>query len=37
MPDKPYNKINISDIKTVEKINKDLKNKKSILFSNDLL
>jgi hypothetical protein len=36
-PTKPYNKINISDIKTVEKINKDLKNKKSILFSNNLL
>ena len=36
-PTKPYNKININDIKTVEKINKDLKNKKSILFSNNLL
>ena len=36
-PTKPYNKINIGDIKTVEKINKDLKNKKSILFSNNLL
>ena len=36
-PTKPYNKINISDNKTVEKLNKDLKNKKSILFSNNLL
>ena len=36
-PTKPYNKINIGDIKTIEKINKDLRNKKSILFSNNLL
>ena len=36
-PIKPYNKINLCDTKTVEKLNKDLKNKKSILFSNNLL
>ena len=36
-PSKPYNKINISDEKKIEKINKDLKGNKSILFSNNLL
>ena len=36
-PSKPYTKININDNKVVEKLNKDLKNKKSILFSNNLL
>ena len=36
-PTKPYKKINISDIKTIERLNKDLKNKKSILFSDNLL
>ena len=36
-PSKPYKKININDAKTVEKLNKDLKNRKSILFSNNLL
>ena len=36
-PSKPYKKINIGDDKTVEKLNKDLKVKKSILFSNNLL
>ena len=36
-PSKPYKKINIGDEKTVEKLNKDLKVKKSILFSNNLL
>ena len=36
-PTKPYNKINISDNKTIEKLNKDLRVKKSILFSNNLL
>ena len=36
-PTKPFNKINISDIKTIEKLNKDLRTKKSILFSNNLL
>ena len=34
---KPYKKINLSDEKKVEKINKDLKSNKSILFSNNLL
>ena len=33
-PSKLINKINISDIEIMEKINKDLKNKKSILYSN---
>ena len=36
-PTKPYNKINIGDEKRIEKINKDLKSNKSILFSNNLL
>jgi len=36
-PSKPYNKINICDNMVVEKLNKDLKIKKSILFSNNLL
>jgi hypothetical protein len=36
-PIKPYKKINISDIKTIERLNKDLRNKKSIIFSNNLL
>ena len=36
-PSKPYNKINICDNKVIEKLNKDLKIKKSILFSNNLL
>ena len=36
-PAKPYNKINIDDEKRIEKINKDLKSNKSILFSNNLL
>ncbi len=36
-PSKPYNKININDNKIVEKLNKELKHKKSILFSNNLL
>ena len=36
-PAKPYNKINLSDEKKIEKINKDLKGNKSILFSNNLL
>ena len=36
-PAKPYNKINIGDEKRIEKINKDLKSNKSILFSNNLL
>ena len=36
-PSKPYNKINIGDEKKIEKINKDLKGNKSILFSNNLL
>lgn len=36
-PTKPYNKINIGDEKKIEKINKDLKSNKSILFSNNLL
>ena len=36
-PSKPYNKININDNKIVEKLNKDLKHKNSILFSNNLL
>ena len=36
-PTKPYKKINKSDIKTFERLNKDLRNKKSILFSNNLL
>ena len=36
-PSTPYTKINIRDAKTIEKLNKDLKNKKSILFSNNLL
>jgi len=35
-PAKPYNKINIGDEKRIEKINKDLKSNKSILFSNNL-
>ena len=33
-PAKLINKINIGDMETMEKINKDLKNKKSILYSN---
>ena len=36
-PTKPYNKININDSQIVQKLNRDLKNKKSILFSNNLL
>jgi len=36
-PTKPFNKINIGDEKRIEKINKDLKSNKSILFSNNLL
>ena len=36
-PSKPYNKINICDNAVIEKLNKDLKIKKSILFSNNLL
>ena len=36
-PSKPYNKININDSKTLEKLNKDLKKNKSIIFSNNLL
>jgi len=35
-PAKPYNKINIGDEKRIEKINKDLKSNKSILFSYNL-
>ena len=34
---KPYNKININDLKTIDKLNKDLKKNKSILFSKNLL
>ena len=33
-PDKLINKINISDVEIMEKINNNLKNKKSILYSN---
>ena len=36
-PSKPYNKINIGNEKIVEKLNKDLGNKKSLLFSNNLI
>ena len=37
-PIKAYNnKININDSKIVQKLNKDLKNKRSIIFSNNLL
>jgi len=36
-PSKPYNKINICDNTVIEKLNKDLKIKKSILFSSNLL
>ena len=36
-PAKPYEKINLGNMKVVEKINKDLRNKKPILFSNNLL
>jgi hypothetical protein len=36
-PTKPYNKINIGNMKVVEKLDKDLGNKRSILFSNNLL
>ena len=36
-PAKPYNKINLGDENKIEKINKDLKSNKSILFSNNLL
>ena len=36
-PTKPYKKINLGNMKVVEKINKDLRNKKPILFSNNLL
>ena len=36
-PAKRYVKININDIKMIEKLNKDLKKNKSILFSHNLL
>ena len=36
-PTKPYNKININDSQIVQKLHRDLKYKKSILFSNNLL
>ncbi len=36
-PKNPYNKINIGNKEIVEKLNKDLGNKKSLLFSNNLL
>lgn len=36
-PAYPFKKINIKDTDLIEKINKDLKNKKSILFSKNLL
>ena len=35
-PIKPYNKINICDINLVDKLNKDLEKRKSIIFSNNL-
>ena len=36
-PDHHFKKININDTEVIEKINKDLKNKKSLLFSKNLL
>jgi hypothetical protein len=36
-PSKPFKKININDKKVVEKLNNDLRGRKSILFSNNLI
>ena len=36
-PSKPFRKININDKKVVEKLNNDLRGRKSILFSNNLI
>ena len=36
-PSKPLTKINISDEKVVEKLNNDLRGRKSIIFSNNLI
>ena len=33
----PFKKININDMDMIEKLNKDLKNKKCIIFSKNLL
>ena len=36
-PSKPFKKINISDEMIIQKLNDDLKGRKSILFSNNLI